>query len=402
MVASMSVKKKMIAAGLISAVLLLFGWQLFSRIAGSGSEGARRPTERPIAVEVAAVRKTDIGDVGVFTGSLIPSSRFVMAPKIAGRLEKILVNIGDRVEPGQLIAVLDDEEYRQQVSQARSELDVARATLQEVRSTLEASRRELERTVALHKKKIASESQLDAAESEHNALRARMQVAEAQVAQREAALRLAEVRLQYTRIHVPERNGTLRVVGERFVDEGALLAPNTPIVSVLDITRLNAVIHVIERDYAKIRPQLDAIITTDAFPDRTFTGRVIRIAPLLKEQSRQARVEIEIPNEQMWLKPGMFVRARIQFALHENATVVPIAALVTRAGAQGVFVADRRENVARFVPVTIGITTADHAEVLDPPLEGEVVTMGIHLVVDGAAITIPENTTRTAASAEQT
>jgi RND family efflux transporter MFP subunit len=399
---NMTAIKKCFGAGILAAILVLFGWQLIFKIVTSHKDADRRPAHRPVAVEVAAVQQSAIHDTGVFTGSLLPTSRFVLAPKIAGRLEKILVNIGDEVKPGQLVAVLDDEEYRQQVSQAGAELEVTRAALEEVRGTLETSRREFERTVELRKRKIASESQLDAAESDYNALRARLRLALAQVEQKEAALRIAEVRLRYTRIEVPEGNGGIRVVGERFVDEGALLAPNTPIVSVLDITRLNAVIHVIERDYAKIKPGLEAIISTDAFPRETFSGRVSRIAPLLKERSRQARVEIEIFNESMQLKPGMFVRTQIQYAVREKATVVPVSALVTRNGAQGVFLADRQSHTARFVPVTLGITTRDRAEVLDPPLTGDVVTLGIHLVVDGAPITIPEPREQAASLGEQT
>lgn len=398
----MTTLKKCIGAGILSAVLVLFGWQVLYKTLTTPDETIQRPAQRPVAVEVAPVRQAAIEDVGVFSGSLLPASRFVLAPKIAGRLEQILVNIGDPVEPGQLVATLDDEEYRQQVSQAAAELEVARANLEEVRGTLERSRREYERTMALRKQRIASESQLDAAESDYLALQARLRLAKAQVEQREAALRIAEVRLRYTRIRVPESNGGVRVVGERFVDEGALLAPNTPIVSVLDITRLNAVVHVIERDYAKIRPGLSATITTDAFPGQSFTGRVARIAPLLREQSRQARVEIEIINEGMRLKPGMFVRAQLQFEVLDNATVVPVSALVTRNGTQGVFLVDRQERIARFVPVTIGINTGHRAQVLAPPLTGEVVTLGIHFMVDGALVILPEDHEHSASLGEPT
>jgi len=145
-----------------------------------------------------------------------------------------------------------------------------------------------------------------------------------------------------------------------------------------------------------------AIITTDAFPNDFFSGRVARIAPVLKEQSRQARVEIDIANEDMRLKPGMFVRTQLQFAVHENAATVPISALVTRNGTQGVFLADRQEQIARFVPVRLGIVTSDRAEVLDPSLSGEVVTLGVHLMVDGASIIIPDSRERAASAAEQT
>jgi len=383
--------KKSLIPFIVLAGLGLFGWQAYQKMSASRQGLDRQRRNAPVAVDVTPVKKATIQQVGSFTGTLYPGSAFVLAPKIAGRLEKMLVHIGDTVKGGQLVAVLDDDEYRQQVSQAKAELEVAQAMLQERKSTLENAKREYERTVELRKKKIASESQLDAAESEFKTHQAELKVATAQVSQKEAALKMANVRLSYAQIQVPENHTTGdRVVGERFVDEGAMLAPNTPIVSILDIGKLIAAIHVIERDYPKIRLGLEAIISTDAFPGRSFTGKVIRIAPLLKEKSREARVELEIPNAQKLLKPGMFVRVQMQFEEHENATVVPVAALVKRNGVQGVFSADLSEMKARFMPVTTGITSRDQVEILDPPLSGTVVTLGHHLLENDASIVLPE------------
>ena len=383
--------KKILFTLIILAGLGLLGWQIYEK-ASASRKGLKHERRKVIvAVEVVLVKKASIREVGNFTGTLHPLSEFILAPKIAGRLEKILVNIGDTVKGGQLVAVLDDDEYRQQVLQAKAELEVAKANLQEKKSTIENAKREYERTVALRRKKIASESQLDAAESEFKTQQAKLKVATAQISQKEAALKMANIRLSYAQIKVTENNNTgYRVVGERFVDEGAMLSPNTPIVSVLDIEKLIACIHVIERDYPKVQPGLEAVISTDAFPGRTFTGKVIRIAPILKETSREARVELEIPNSQKLLKPGMFVRVQIQFDEHKNATVVPVAALIKRNGTQGIFLADLQEQKARFVPVTIGIVNGVQAEVLNPPITGAVVTLGHHLLEDGSSIVLPD------------
>lgn len=383
--------KKYFIAVIILAGLGFLGWQIYQKVTDSRKDFVRQRRNTAVAVEVVPVKKAPIREIGNYAGSLYPLSEFVLAPKIAGRLEKIFVDIGDTVKGGQLVAVLDDDEYRQEVSQVQAELEVARANLQERKNTLENAKREQERTIALWKKKIASESELDAADSETKIQKAKLRVAIAQVSQKEAALKMANVRLSYTRIKVAEnKSSETRVVGERFVDEGAMMAPNKPIVSILDIGKLIAVIYVIERDYPKIQPELEAVVSTDAYPGRTFAGKVIRIAPVLKEKSREARVEIEIPNEQGLLKPGMFVRVQIQFGQRENATVVPAAALVKRNGTQGVFLADVQEKKARFVPVTIGIVNGTRAEVLDPPISGAVVTLGHHLLEDGAAIILPD------------
>jgi RND family efflux transporter MFP subunit len=383
--------RKLVIAVIVMGGIGFLGWQIYKKAVIPSSGPQTQRGDIAVAVEVAPVKQATIREIGLFTGSLYPLSEFVVAPKIAGRLEKILVNIGDSVKAGQLIAVLDDEEYQQQVSQAMAELEVAQANLQESRNTLENTRREYERTVVLRQKKIASESQLDAAESDYKTQQAKLKVTTAQISQKAAALEMAKVRLSYAEIRVPENHATAsRVVGERYVDEGAMLAPNTPIVSILDIGTLLAVIHVIERDYPKIQPGLEAIITTDAFPGQTFSGKVLRIAPLLKEKSREARVEVEIRNDQTRLKPGMFVRAQIEFNQHPNATVVPVSALVKRNGTQGVFVVELPEKRARFVPITTGIVNDTQAEVLSPELSGMVATLGQHLLEDGSTVVLPD------------
>jgi RND family efflux transporter MFP subunit len=382
--------KKFFVIILILAGLGFLGWQIYQKVSHSRKGLKRGARNISVAVEIAPVKIGSIKEIGTFTGSLYPLSEFILAPKIAGRLEKILVNIGDTVKGGQLVAVLDDDEYRQQVIQAKAELEVAQANLQERKTTIEKAKREHERTLTLWKKKIASESQLDVAEAEFKTQQAKLRVANANISQKMAALKMANIRLSYAQICVTKNNNTgFRVIGERFVDGGAMLAPNTPIVSVLDIEKLIAAIHVIERDYPKIHPGLEAVILTDAFPNYTFFGKIIRIAPLLKEKSREARIEVEIPNVQKLLKPGMFVRVKIQFDKHENATLVPIGALIKRAGTQGVFLADIQKKKARFVPVKVGIVNGIHAEVLNPPITGSVVTLGHHLLEDGTSIIIP-------------
>lgn len=383
-------KRLLIIAAILTGLSFL-GLQIYQKTAESNKSNGRRRSNPPVAVEVADVKRMTIQEVKSFSGTLYPLSEFIVAPKISGRIKKIWVHIGDPVESGKLVAVLEDDEYRQELSQAKAELDVAKANLQERQNTLENAKREYDRTVALREKRIASESELDAADAELKTRQAQLKVALAQVEQEEAALKMASVRLSYTRIQIPENHTTgYRVVGERFADEGALMAPNTPILSVLDIGTLIAAIYVIERDYPKVLPGLVAEISTDAFPDRTFTGKVVRIAPLLKEKSREARVEIEIANDEKLLKPGMFVRVQIRFGQNENATVVPTSALAKRNGTQGVFLADLKNKKVRFVPVTTGIANSSQTEIQQPPLTGKVVTLGHHLLEDGASIILPD------------
>ncbi len=398
--------KKIIGIVVLISFVSLFGWQIYQRVqesrvanAGNGAGARSRPA---VAVEIAEVQQKTIQDIGQFTGSLLPISQFIVTPKVAGRLEQLLVNIGDRVERGQLIAKLDDEAFRQAMDKAKAELEVSKANLAETQSALEITRRDFERAKTLSQSNILSQSNLDTAEAKYNAAVASQKVARATVANRQSGLDTARLNLSYTEINVNwNSGGETRVVGERYADEGAILKANDPILSLLDLSTIICEIHVIERDYFRIRQGQEAIIMTDAFSGTPFTGQVARIAPLLQEQSRQARVEIEIPNPEELLKPGMFVRVRLQFENIENAVVVPMSALTKREEQQGVFVADTGNMTARFVPVTMGVTINGLVQILDPPLSGAVVTLGHHLLEDGAAIVLPEQTSSGQSQAEQ-
>ena len=383
--------KKTLAILLVLTGFSLLGWEIYQKVTSQAKEYAGNRRNLAVPVETKPVHRDTIREVGLFTGTLYPRSQFVVAPKIRGRLERLFVDVGDRVKQDQLVAVLDNDEFVQQVDQARAELEVAKANLEENHSALDIASRELERVKALRQKKIASESELDVAEAQFKAQTAKHKVALAQVAQKKAALKATEVRLSYTKIGVSceGENGRWWVVGERFVDEGAMLAPNDSIVSVLDIGALTAVIHVVGRDYPKVQVGQSATVTTDAFPGRSFFGKIVRLAPLLKETSRQARVEIEILNQEAFLKPGMFVRVKIEFDRHDNTIVIPLSALVNRDGRRGIFLVDTGEMKARFVLVTLGIVNGNFAEVVTPPISGLVVTMGQHLLEDGSSIILP-------------
>ena len=380
--------------GLLVALVLvgLLAWQGYRRAqtakAGSQKGGAR--AGGAVAVEVASAARTLIRDVRTFTGTLRAQAQFTVAPKVAGPLDAITVNIGDTVKRGQLIATLESEEYVQRVEQARAELLVSKANVEQCLSSLEVARREHERAQALRQKQVSSESELDAAASQFKISEANHRVALAQVAQREAALRAAEVQLSYTKVGAVWDGGSdTRVVAERFVDAGTMLRANDPIVSILDIGVLTGLIYVIERDYNKVKPGQPTVIGTDAYPGREFAGTVVRIAPLLRETSRQARVEVDIANPEFLLKPGMFVRVQIELDRHADASAIPFAALTRRNGNDGAFVVDPGTKTATFVPLELGIVNASLAEVLKPALTGPVVTLGQHLLTDGSLVVMP-------------
>lgn len=378
------------AVAVIGAGVGLWWWQ---QQGGAPAPGAARGpgAERAIAVEAAPITRGSIQSWSTFTGSLTPAAQFDVAARIAGRLEVLEADLGDTVEQGQVIARLDDEEPTQELEQARAELAVARANVLEAQASLEAAERSLQRTRELREQRVASQSELDAASTEAQAQAARVELARSQVMQREAAVRSAEIRLSYTTVRaIWQGPDAVRVVGERYADEGTLLQANSPILSLVSLNPLRAVVFSTEADYARLRIGQEVSVRSDALPGRTFDGEIQRLAPVFREASRQARVEIRVPNPDGMLKPGMFVQARVLVDARDDATIVPTDALVERDGRTGVFLIDE-DNRARFQEVDTGIEEDDFVEIRRPAISGQVVTLGQHLLSDGLRVSVTDD-----------
>lgn len=383
---------------LIGAALALFLLSLIYWYLGREEPGATTPVGPPsgarggvVAVEVAPVERGEIAERRVFTGTLRPAAHFELASRVGGRLLELLVDLGDVVRRGQVVARLDDDEYRLEVVRAEAELAVAAAGLNEAESDLAISGRELERIQRLRGQGVASEAELDGALAGYQARQARVEMAAAQVAQRRAAWDSARLRLSWTEIKADwQGDDTRRLIAQRLADAGTMISANTPVFTVVGIGRLVAAAHAPERDYARLAVGQPVAVSADAIPGRVFPGTLARLAPVIQEDSRQARLEVEVANPDELLRPGMFVRLEIELARRDDAQLVPRAALVEREGGNFLFVADLEEGVARRVRVQLGLQGRDEVEIAAPDLAGAwVVTLGQHLLSDGARITVP-------------
>ena len=371
-------------------VSLAVGVQVLRQRGEEAPSGARGGGgARVVPVEVERVVTDRMEQRRVFSGTLTPSAELNVAPRIPGRIAEIRVDLSDPVERGQTVAILDDAEYTQAVARARADVAVARAQAVEAQNRLELSEREFTRIQTLAERGVASESALDNARADFLMRQSAYEVSEATVQAREAALATAEIQLGHTRI-TASWSGTdsPRVVSARYANEGDTLAANTPIVSVVRLSPVRAVFFVPERDFGLLETGQAVELRTDAHPDEMFTGQISRIAPVFREDSRQARVEVLSDNPDQRLKPGMFVRAGVVLRAEENARIVPESAVTRRGGESGVFHVDGDGESVAWVPVRTGIESGGRVQILSPDLDGRVVVLGQQFLGDGSAIRI--------------
>ncbi len=372
---------------------LALGLAIANRFAELEADSQGKSMLRPPApVAVGLIERGSITRRRTFSGALSASAEFVVAPKIPGRISRLLVNLGDPVRRGQVVARLDQEELEQNVQETEADLGVAQARLASAKSALAIAERALQRANGLRSEGVVSKAEVDAAGADQITANADVDLAQAGIRRAQAAREGARIRLGYTTIAAEWNEGDeWRVVAERRADEGATVSANTPLLSIVEIDPILAVIYAPERDYANLSVKQTAVLTTDAYPGRSFEASIARIAPIFRRSTRQARVELLVPNKEQLLKPGMFVRATIELGRVEEATILPYDALTKRAEQVGVFLLDESGDRVHWQPVQTGIREGARIEVLDPTLRGKVVVLGQELCDDGALVTVPED-----------
>lgn len=352
-------------------------------LAKGQQRGGRRRGGKTISVKVAKVKIGEVVEKLSFVGSLMANASVTVAPKIAGRVETLLVDVGDWVERGQLLARLEKDELAEDLKEAEASLNVYKATLKGKEAELSDLKRKLDRYKTLFEKNFIAREEVDTVETGALTAAAQVELTKAQVAQMKARLDNARIRLKYSEVISPFAG----YVGKRFVDRGALVNSSSPLVMIVDLSRVKVNVPVVEKDYRKISIGQLSSITVDAYPRRRFEGKVARVAPLLNPETRTGEVEIELANPGAVLKPGMFARVEIVVQKRRGVLLVPEGAQVKTAKGYGLFKVQGNEPRAKLVAIKTGLSHKGWVEVEGPLKPGDqIVTLGSNLLRDGQRI----------------
>ena len=341
---------------------------------GGGGGGGRGP----MVVELASARRTSMNQEVRVVGNLIGEATVAVAPRTGGRLQDVFVRLGDRVSRGQRIAKIEDFEIVEQVKQAEAAQEVAAATIRQREADLQLALTNVERSRNLFQRQLLPKQTLDDNEARYQAAVAQIDLAKAQSMQSKARLDELRINLANTVIVSPV-NG---FVAKRSVDPGAFVSQNSPMVDVVDISRVRLVVNVVERDLKDLHAGAGAKVEVDAFPGEMFQGRIARVAPVLDPATRTAPIEIEIPNADFRLKPGMYARVGIATETKKDTLVVPVDAVADLGGRRGVF--QHLNGLAIFRTVELGTEGEQFIEVVGGLTEGDqVITTGARALRDG-------------------
>lgn len=353
-------------------------------------DGDMNVVDKAVPVTIAAVVQHEFADEISAVGTLKARDTSPLSPKVAGSVNQILVDVGDRVKVGEVVIKLDRTNFDLGVKQAQAALAVVQAAIPQAEAQFEQAEKEYRRATELLEEKVIPQRRFDASEAAFKTAKEAVSSARARHDQAKAALGTALEHLKDADIQSPI-GGT---VVERNVDIGQAVAPGGQLLRIVDQTSLKADIDLPEGDIGRLAIGATAMITVDSSPGEEFSGKVIVINPMVDRQTRTFRVRIQVPNQAGKLVDGMFAKVKL-FMGKRRALSVPRDALqrLPGSGTYYVFVVDGNKAVKRTVQV--GVIEEQLAEVRDGLAEGEkVVTSGAGRLRSGTEVNVQDVTNK--------
>ncbi len=347
----MKINKKLVFLVASITVIAIIVWKIVT--ANSVPDPRKQTT--PIVQTELPHRETVVNKRS-FTGDVNPIQQANIYSKVNGNLERVFVNIGSIVRKNQLLALIDTTELAQQVLQTQA--------------TFENTNRNFERTKDLYARSLVAKQDFDNAE-------AAMKVAKANYQQ-------ASIRLDYAHITAPFAG----IITKRYLDQGSNVTSNDKILfTLVDPEAMKVIVNVLEKDIPLITTGKRGVITVDAYPGKEFYGTVTRFSGAVDLSTRTMEVEIDIPNADHLLKPGMYANVALIVDEHKNAITVPTQSILK--DDKGYFVYAVDTKITKRKNVSIGTEQNARMEILSG-LEGveNIITVGQQFVKDSSQVQI--------------
>jgi len=282
-----------------------------------------------VEFETAKLDKGRIVSRVTATGTLSALVTVQVGSQVSGRIQKLFVDFNSPVKAGQLIARIDPQLFQAAVDQSRANFVAAQGGLAKAEAQAKDAKRQFDRSKGLLEKKLIAQADYDTAEANLDVANASVAMAQGSLAQAKATLQQNQVNLEYTRIVSP----TDGVVISRSVDVGqtvaAAMSAPTLFVIAKDLRKMQVDTSVAEADIGKLKPDMPATFTVDAFPGEKFRGKVrqIRNAATTVQNVVTYDAVIDVDNDELKLRPGMTANVTFIWAQKDDALRVPNAAL---------------------------------------------------------------------------
>lgn len=367
--------------------------------------------EQSIAITVTPVEARDFERRLEAVGTLEADEEVMVYAQVSGQVERIVVDLGDRVKAGQSLLQINQADFQLQVQKAEAILQQTRTRLgalnggdilpedqqpvvRQAKANYDDAALWHERMQNLYKEGAVSRNDVDTAKAKRDALKAvldsaldQVRALREQLREQQAALDLARRNLQYTVVRAPI-DGSIK---ERDVSIGQYIAggsmQNTKLMTLVSNDPLKLKASVPERFQGQIRPGQEVKVQVEAFPDREFGGVVKRVGPAVFTDTRTFPIEATVPNQDGLLKPGSFAKARLQIRVDHGVPFIPEEAVYYFVGITKAFVV--KDGVVEERQITVGERQDGLVEIVEGLTAGErVATSRLSQLSGGTAVQV--------------
>ncbi|MGI6035128.1 MAG: efflux RND transporter periplasmic adaptor subunit [Limnochordia bacterium] len=349
----------------------------------AASQAGLRPRIDPISVQVEPVSRGTVEEIAVLSGSLEPCYRVDVSPRRAGRLASVAVEVGQRVKPGDILAVMEHDDLLLQEQQSLAGLAASRGSLKRAQAQRDKVQADYERIKLLYEERAATQQELKNVQNQLEEANIQLDIVKAQLDQAEANYALLQLQLSQAAIEASVEG----VVMEMDAVPGSQVGANSPLVTIAGIDPIEVVFFIPERDIGRVSIDQELNVYVDAFPDRVFPGTVARLGAGVEPRTRTLQVRGRIPNKGLFLCPGMFARVELVMAREEEVLTIPREALMTSSTGYYVFVA--KDGKAHMQTIRTGLQGIERVQVIEGLQERDaVITIGQQRLQDGRAIRV--------------
>lgn len=356
----------------------------------------RKVQEASLPVKVTDAHRGDLIITLKSPGEAVTSMNIVVKAEVGGLIEKLNVEESQHVKRGELLAELDDTEYRLNLERQeaarlkvlsdylvekrfsdKGELSVAvdEKGVQEAKDAYEKERQQYREGKISQEEYEKASKNYEMVLIESGKMKEEVLAAAKNLTQNEIAVKEAQLTLEKTKIRAPFSG----IVFDIQVSPHERVSAGTELFTLVNIDRIHVQARVLESEIGKMRVGREVDLKFSAYPGKIFKGKVKAISPVVNPDDRTCKVTIDVANPEEEIKPGMHAEVEIAAEIYEDRLLIPQDAVLVRMGRKLAFVVE--EGIAKWRYIEVGIENEDYAEVLDGVKEGETVIIEGHFTL---------------------
>ncbi|HOK41351.1 MAG TPA: efflux RND transporter periplasmic adaptor subunit [bacterium] len=335
---------------IIIIIILIFGcWRVYTKINENkkNQKKYQKQANKGTPVTIAKIEYRTLTKKINLIGDVEAYLKAEISAKITGVIDKINCELGDYVKKDDVIIKINDKEYQEQLNNANISYKLVLVSYEKQKIELENLKSQYERTKELYQNNLTSKENFENIEAKYRIAEANLKYLETQIEQEKIKIQQSQINLDYTIIRAPFSG----FISDIYYQNGSLATAGKVILSMVDISKIKIQFDISEMYYPLIKKEIPVKFKVPGL-SQEFSGKITNISPILDNKNRSAKIEVTVNNNNYLLKPGMTANIILDIMKYENIPVVPLDAIYTINGEQGIFLINEDDTV-KFVKIEI-------------------------------------------------